>query len=186
MNESVYSPVNRALHWLTLGLLTAQFLTAWSVDLVSHAQEPLLIEPHRAIGMLLWLIVISRLVCRWVVGTPPAESTTPRWQVWSAHLTHIALYALLLIVPVLGYLYSEARALPDLFGVLHLPSIIAANKQLARQLRDLHGLGANLMLYLIGLHSAAALYHHYWMRDNVLHRMLPMIRPRSAATSELR
>lgn len=182
MNEGAYSPASRWLHWLTLILLAANYGTAWSTDLVSRTQEWLLIDPHRAIGLLLWCLVVARLICRWILGTPPAEPGMPRWQVWGAHLVHMALYALLLAVPVLGYLYADARALPDLFGSLHLPSFIPADRQLARELKQLHGLGANLLLGLIGLHAAAALHHHYWMRDGVLRRMLPL-RPSLARAS---
>ena len=177
MREQAYSPTSRWLHWLTLLFLTANYATAWSVDLLAHTEQWLLVDAHRTIGMLLWSMVLVRLIYRWIVGTPPAEPGLPRWQVWSAHATHWALYGLLLMVPVLGYLYADARALPDLFGTLHLPSFLTADRQIAGELRSLHALAADMLLGLIGLHAAAALFHHYWMRDGVLRRMLPL-RPR--------
>lgn len=175
MKHETYGRASRWLHWLTLLLLCVDFGTAWSVDLLPHAQDWLLVDPHRMVGMILWSLVVVRLAWRAIAGVPPAEPGAPAWQAWMAQMTHYALYILLLAVPVLGYLYADARALPDLFGQLHLPSFLPADRQLARSLRGLHGLGANLLLGLIGLHAMAALYHHYWLRDGVLTRMLPRL-----------
>ena len=180
MKNENYGRASRWLHWLTLLLLCLDFATAWSVDLLPRAQEWLMVDPHRTIGMALWFMVLLRLGWRWIAGVPAPEPAMPRWQAWSAKLTHVALYVLLLAVPVLGYLYADARALPDLFGAVPLPSVVGASRQLARTLRELHALGANLLLWLIGLHAAAALYHHYWVGDGVLRRMIPQLGSRAA------
>jgi cytochrome b561 len=86
---------------------------------------------------------------------------------------HVALYALMIGMPLAGWLMLSAAAKPiPLFG-LQLPALIGESKALADLIEEIHETGGTVGYYLIGLHAAAALFHHYVKRDNTLPRMLP-------------
>ncbi|HLY96193.1 MAG TPA: cytochrome b/b6 domain-containing protein, partial [Sideroxyarcus sp.] len=72
-----------------------------------------------------------------------------------------------------GWLLLSATGKPVPFFGLELPALIGENKDLAKTLKDIHEFVGTAGYYLIGLHAAAALYHHYIVRDNTLLRMLP-------------
>ena len=91
-----------------------------------------------------------------------------------AHLGHLALYGLMIAIPLSGWLMSSAKGFQTVyFGVLPIPDLLAKNPELGELLATLHG-GLNLLLVLTVLgHAAAALKHHFVDRDDVLRRMLP-------------
>jgi cytochrome b561 len=76
-------------------------------------------------------------------------------------------------MPILGWLTLGAQGKPIPFFGLQLPALTAADKDLGHTLEGIHETIGTLGYYLIGLHAAAALFHHYWTRDNTLRRMLP-------------
>jgi cytochrome b561 len=91
----------------------------------------------------------------------------------AAKLGHLALYALMIGMPLLGWLSLSAAGKPIPFFGLELPALTGANKEFAKQLKELHETIGTVGYYLIGLHVAAALYHHRIKRDNTMARMLP-------------
>ena len=98
----------------------------------------------------------------------------PGWQVLSANIVHIALYVFLVAVPLSGWLMSSALGFPVvLFGVLPLPDLIAANKATGELLKTVHQLLNYTMLAVVVLHVAAAIHHHFILRDRTLRRMFP-------------
>jgi cytochrome b561 len=92
-----------------------------------------------------------------------------------AHGGHGALYLLMVIIPLSGWLMSSAKDVPTVwFGVLPLPDLLARDKELGKQLTELHfALNISLML-LIAVHTTAALLHHLVLKDDILRRMLPV------------
>jgi cytochrome b561 len=90
-----------------------------------------------------------------------------------SHWVHAALYLLMMVLPLLGWLVLSAGGKPIPFFGLELPALIAENKANAKQIKELHETIATAGYFLIGLHAAAALFHHYWIGDNTLKRMLP-------------
>ena len=103
----------------------------------------------------------------------------PRWQRQAASVSHVLLYLLTLAVPLSGWLFSSASGFKVMyFTKLPLPDLVGKNKALAAQLHLAHE-GLNyFMLALVLLHIAAALRHHWVDRDDVLTRMLPLVKPR--------
>lgn len=87
---------------------------------------------------------------------------------------HIAPAALMIGLPVLGWLILSAKAATPLWGY-NLPPLMSPNASTAKWLKNLHELGATAGYFLIGAHAAAALFHHYVIRDNTLARILPGI-----------
>ena len=90
-----------------------------------------------------------------------------------AKLAHLALYGLMIGLPLLGWLTLSAAGKPIPFFGLELPALLSPDKNLAGDIKEIHETVAELGYWLIGLHAAAALFHHYVRRDDVLRRMLP-------------
>jgi len=114
-----------------------------------------------------------RIAVRLTGTTPDIQPAPAKWQDLSAKLLHLALYVLMIGMPVTGWLLLSASGKVIPFFGLELPALIGANKDLASQLKEVHEFVGTTGYYLIGLHAAAALYHHYIKRDNTLTRMLP-------------
>jgi cytochrome b561 len=98
----------------------------------------------------------------------------PQAMRFAAQWSEYALYALLLIQPILGLLQTNSRGdRVDLFFLGQLPALIGTDRPLAKQLLEVHVTVGLLLLGLIALHAGAALYHHFWRRDDTLEAMLP-------------
>ena len=125
------------------------------------------------LGLSVFVLVWVRLAVRLRGSTPPISPAPPGWQMLVAHLSELAIYLFMIAMPLLGWLIlsAENKAVP-FFG-LQLPALIGENKDLAKQLEEVHELIGNVGYFLIGIHAAAALVHHYVQRDNALARMLP-------------
>jgi cytochrome b561 len=164
-----------AIHWLTLLLLVGVYAT---IELKgafakgSDARE-LMKHWHAMLGLAVFGLVLLRLPLRLALPSPPITPAPPPWQRWLAIAMHGALYALLIVLPVLGWLTLSAKGAPVPFFGLELPALIGPDRGLARTLEDLHETIGTLGYWLIGLHAAAALSHHYLVRDDTLHRMWP-------------
>ncbi len=128
---------------------------------------------HFMVGMLIFLLVALRLGARLSGPTPAILPEPPSWMQIAANLLHFGLYLLMIVMPLTGWLLLSAtgKAIP-FFGV-ELPALVGENKDLAGPLKEIHEFIGNAGFFLIGLHVAAALYHHYVVRDNTLIRMLP-------------
>jgi cytochrome b561 len=164
-----------ALHWLALVLLAALFATAWGRSLAEDAATAgLLLALHRACGVLLWMLTVARIAWRLTSGAAPSPSPPlPRPQRLAAAATQYALYALLIVQPILGLAHSLFRGKPFDLLVVTVPALVPRDADLSHRLHKLHEQAAWLMLALIGLHAGAALFHRFALRDHVLQSMLP-------------
>ena len=127
---------------------------------------------HESFGVTVFMLALIRLVYRRLHPPPPLPPDTPALVRLGAHVTHIALYALLLLMPVIGFLATNAWGFPlSVFGVLPLPSPIAKNEALAEWLSFFHWCGAITIILLIGGHLAGVVYHTFVRRDGLLKRM---------------
>jgi cytochrome b561 len=181
-NLRVFDPAMRFLHWLTLFLVAAIFVLAYSIDFASSGEEAVArTQLHRSFGVTLWVLTLGRLVWRQFARFPNLPADMPGPMRLGAQLSEYALYALLLIQPILGFLQTSARGdRVDLFFLGQLPALIGKDRPLARQLHEMHEMGGLLLLGLIALHATAALYHHFWRRDDTLAAMLPRAMVRHA------
>jgi len=164
----------RLLHWTTAVLIL--FMIPLGLVITNDWGGPLqdwLYDLHRSIGAALIPIVLLRLLARW--ARPPADlpRDIPSLQRLAARVTHVGLYVLLLLQPLVGWMATSAfRAPIPVFGWFELPPICPENRAVSEQLFLAHaGLGAALCA-LVGAHIAAALYHHFVRRDRVLMRMI--------------
>ena len=169
-----FDPLIRSLHWLTVFLVAAAFVLALSIDLAPSKAAGAVIQLHRSIGVTVWLVTLIRFVWRQFSRFPNWPAGMPQLMRFAAHWSEYALYALLLIQPILGLLHTNAHGdRVNLFFLGQLPALIGQDRPLARQLLEVHEIVGLLLLGLIAVHASAALYHHLWRRDDTLAAMLP-------------
>ncbi|WP_434601251.1 cytochrome b [Pseudomonas sp. Z4-7] len=168
-----FAPLARLLHWLmALMIIAMLFIGAGMVASVSERHEWLL-QLHKPLGIAILLLVIVRLVVRFTRRTPPLPADLPGWQVLAAKASHVLLYALMLILPLLGWSMISAAGDPVMLSEsLRLPSILPADAQTFAWLRKAHGYLAYLLFLTVLVHLAAALFHGWVRRDEVLGSML--------------
>ncbi len=129
---------------------------------------------HKAIGITVLALTIGRIGWRLGHAPPPLPPGTPSWERMAAKVSHILFYVLLLLVPLTGWaMASGAKRYPlDWFGLFPIPylPISPSAAHLGHELHEVVGFG---MAGLVALHIAAALRHHFLLRDGVFLRMLP-------------
>jgi cytochrome b561 len=174
-----YTPLAIALHWLLALVIAGLFAVGvYMADLPFSPLRLKLYNWHKWAGVCFLALSVLRLLWR-LTHRPPALSQTvllgmPGWQVRAHHAVQHLMYLLFFAVPLIGWAYSSAAGFPIvLFGQLPLPDLLAPDKELAALIKPLHALFAFTLLGLAGLHTAAALKHHWIDRDGLLNRMLP-------------
>lgn len=169
-----YSCIAIALHWTTAVLVL--FMIAAGIAMLRIPEgdtQNLLFNLHRSVGVLLFPLVLVRLIYRWNNPPPPLPDDLAPLQKLAAHLTHYALYGLLLLNPLLGWWATSAYgAAVNVFWLFELPPIVAQNKPLSETLLAVHATVGFLITLLVGMHIGAALFHHFVRRDRILLRML--------------
>ena len=170
-----YTLTAQAFHWITAALMFAVLPIAWvmvSMPRTSASREPLF-DLHRSIGLTILAIVIVRLLWRATHQAPPLHPL-PRLEAAAAWLSHWLLYAVLVGMPVTGYLLTAAGGRGvKYFWLLELPGL-PRNDALRQTAAWLHvAIGQWAVYVLIVLHIAATVWHVAVRRDGVLERMLP-------------
>ena len=170
-----YGSLSIGLHWLMLLLFIAVYGCIELRGFYPKGSDPreALKTWHSMLGMLVFVFVWLRLVARLSGPTPGIRPEPSGLQQLSAKLMHLALYAFMIAMPLIGWLLLSASGKPVPFFGLELPALIGKSKDLASQIKQIHEFLGTAGYYLIGLHAAAALYHHYIKTDNTLTRMLP-------------
>jgi cytochrome b561 len=169
-----YSRQARWFHWLAFiaGALAYFFINLRGVFPRGSAAARVPMQGHILFGVAVLAIVLPRLLHRLRNAPPPAPAIAP-WEALLSRLTHFALYAFLLVQPVLGlFTVWSGGPLKVPFTTLQVPSPIAPNHALHEQLGALHENIGTIFYYVIGLHIAAALWHHFFRHDTTLRRML--------------
>jgi len=174
-SASRYGSLAVGMHWLMLLLFIGVYACIELRELYPKGSDPreALKSWHAMLGMLVFMLVWVRLAARLSGPTPGIQPVPPIWQQLLATLLHLALYALMIVMPLSGWLLLSASGKPIPFFGLDLPALTGENKEFAKTIKEVHETIGTAGYYLIGLHAAAALYHHYFMRDNTLVRMLP-------------
>ena len=167
-----FSPAARWLHWTMAPLILAMvFVGVGMVATVSSAHNTL-IAIHKPLGIALLALVLVRVGVRVRRGSPPLPEDMPALQRIAAKLSHLALYALMTAMPLIGWAMLSAAGNPvTLFGALHLPAIVPQDVRLFALLRALHSWFALALFAAVLLHLAAALFHGLIRRDGVFSSM---------------
>lgn len=180
-----WSRAQRRLHWGTVLGVALAFVLAWvmvAVPLRALLVKFLLYQLHKTLGLLVLLATLVRLPVRLRQGRPAWDPTLPPWQRYVAGRVHLTLYALLLVVPVLGY-FTAATApaqVPTLFlGIIPVPHLVGTSTAAFAQLRPLHRALAILLVVLASGHALAAVLHHQLGRRTLV-AMARGVEPSSA------
>jgi cytochrome b561 len=171
-----YGAVARLLHWLVALLIVFVFALGLSVDAFPHEWEDGIVLIHKDAGVAIVVLALLRLAWRQAVP-PPAAVGEGTVAARLAFLGHVALYVLMVAVPVIGIALSVLRGQGFDFGLFSIPPLMEANRPLARSVKEVHELAAWALVLLAGAHALVALFHHYVLKDGVLMRMMP---PRTA------
>jgi cytochrome b561 len=164
------------LHWLVLILVVAAYaciLLRTNFERGSDIREGLKAW-HFMLGLSVLAATFLRIGLRAMVWkTPPITPPPPRMLHLPSIAAHLAIYAWLIAMPIAGWTILSAEGNPIPFWGLNLPPLTSPDKVLADQVKELHETSGTIGYFLLGLHAAAALFHHYFMKDDTLRRMLP-------------
>ena len=167
-----YGALAKSLHWLMAVLFLGMFTVAYiMINLGKSDFRYSLYDLHKATGLLLFALVSIRLMWRLVNVEPPLPRTMPLWQRRAAHLNIILLYVLMFVMPITGFLTSTLGGHDVTFYHLFTISALADNKEASEFFSYAHEIFSILLIVSFTLHVTAALYHHYFLKDNVLRRM---------------
>ena len=163
-----------ALHWLTALLFVAAYATMEFREALPKGSMPreAMKSWHYTVGLSILALAWVRLLFR-VLTRGRGHDPASRWQAAASGIAHIALYAMMIVLPLIGWMIVSAEGHSVSYFGVDLPPLIGANDRLADQFEDLHELIARAGYGLIGIHTLAALVHHYVLRDSTLARMLP-------------
>ncbi len=169
-----YGSVAQSLHWLIFALFVAIVTLALIMtDMAPSPDKWELYGLHKSLGMIVLLLALLRLSWRMVNPTPEMAATLKPWEKKAARAAHWLLYVLMFGMPLTGYIMSMGGGHGvSVFGVV-LPNLIGENKPLAGIAHELHEMGEWAIYGLVGVHAAAALRHHFILKDDTLRKMLP-------------
>ena len=187
MKREDYTAAAKVLHWLIAVLILAMFPLAWTMGDFSGIQKFKLYNLHKSIGITILALMTLRLFWRSFHAAPALPGSVPKRERIAAHLGHLALYAALFLMPLSGWAMISASDKPSvLFGTTAFPLIPWLSelrpdekKTYADIFKGIHEFTANVLLFLIVIHVAAALRHAFVLRDGIMSRMLPRFGRRS-------
>jgi cytochrome b561 len=190
--RSTYSIVAISLHWLIAALIFANIGLAWYFNTLKGPDEVAPLALHKSIGITVLLLTLLRIGWRFTSRPPPLPATMKRWEAWGARASHFVFYLLMLGLPLSGWAMVSASRLIKLhptvlYGVIPWPAIPYPGMDSDRlhDVRHLMGTTHLLLGYLayatIAIHVLAALKHWLIDRDDVMARMIPLLRGKGAA-----
>jgi cytochrome b561 len=167
-----FPAASRVLHWMMAPMVVAMLFIGVGMAASVSPRYDLLVSIHRPLGIAILVLCVIRIVNRRINPPPQLPDALPSLQRFAAKASHIALYALMLIMPLVGWgMLSAARYPIVLVGPLRLPPILPHDLTLYARLRELHtGLGYLLFAVFL-VHFGAALFHGLIRRDGVFASM---------------
>jgi cytochrome b561 len=184
-NGMRFTVLQRSLHWLMAACILAMlFIGVGMVSTIMPKYVPLL-ATHKTLGITILVLALIRLGVRARYGAPALPADLPEPMKLAAHLSHYALYALMIGMPLIGWAMMSAGAYPVvLYGNIRLPAILPQSDELHALLWNAHFYLAFAFFALVLLHLAAALFHALVRRDGVFESMAPVPSRDEAAPAE--
>ena len=170
-----YGPLAQALHWITAIVVLVAFIygPGGSEQRVYSAARDFDRQLHETLGLTVTALVLARLAWR-AVASPPLTPSVPRWMEVTAKLVQRSLYVLMLMLPATAIAGAWLEGHPlTLLGAIDIGSPIAEFHRVGAAIAWLHTWLGDAIMWLAGAHAAAALYHHFVLKDGVLASMLP-------------
>ena len=181
-----WGAVAKFFHWSIALLVIGLVIVGLIMDEMRNSPDKITVYAiHKSVGLTVLVLALLRLVWRFVDPRPPYPPSIPSWQRQASDLTHGLLYALLIYMPITGWLFNSAANFPlQWFWLFKVPALSGPDAGMKELARDLHGLGFYALAALFTLHVGAALRHHFVDRDPTLARMVPGLRAPSSPSEE--
>jgi cytochrome b561 len=175
------------LHWATGLLVLALFASAWLHALAEVRQSdftPVLLQIHRSFGVTIWVVTALRLAWRLTnASLPPFPTQMTKLHRATVKSSEYGLYALLLSQPATGLLTTLFGGRPFALFLWQFPPLVPRDEMLRAAFHLSHELGAWALAVLAVSHAAAALFHHFVLRDDVLECMAPVMQRHAPSRS---
>jgi cytochrome b561 len=173
-----YTSLARLFHWTTALFVVTMipagiYMTMRAAETSFDATTGLIYDSHKLGGFIVFWIAVARVGYRLASGGLPPEASLTEGQRTASFLVHTALYGLIILVPLTGWLGVSAFPAVSIFGLFELPRLLGTNPDLAKQIFQVHKLMAIALGVLVLVHVGAALYHALVRRDGVFQRMWP-------------
>jgi cytochrome b561 len=173
-----YGIVAILFHWsmavLVIGLAALGLYMVTLPDAGFNTKKITLILYHKELGLLALYLLVARWAWRITQLLPQLVEHLPDWQKIAARFVHLSFYALMLALPITGWLMSSAAGIPvTFFGLFTLPDLVYRNDNLMQRFIEIHKWLGYSLLSFIFIHVGAALRHHFLFKDDTLRRMLP-------------
>lgn len=179
-----WTRAQRRLHWWTAVLILLAFPLGWlmvGVPLSQLLAKFLLYQLHKTLGILVFALAVVRLLVRVRRGRPRCDSDIPGWQRGTAEAVHVLLYALIFVVPLLGYLTAATAParIPTLFlGLIPVPHLVGPDPIWFPVLRQVHRNLAVLLVVLASGHALMSVHHHMRGRETLIRMWRQDAKPR--------
>ena len=175
-NEHRYGAIAQLFHWVIVALIVTQFVLAIRAESLPRGMKLLnTLALHKSIGMTVLMLAVLRLIWRWMNPIPADPPGMPGWQQVASRISHLALYAMIFVIPLVGWIASSARNFSvSWFGFFTWPNLVEPSEAAFEFFQGTHAVLAWTLFAVALLHIAAALKHHFIDKDDVLRRMLPV------------
>ena len=171
--KAAYAPAAIALHWMVFLLVVAVGWLGLLHDSWPRTTQAYWINIHAMLGLLMFALVLARIAWRMQHPAPPLPADVGAFSRRVSHPAHMLLYALLIVIPILGVITFVFHGRVFDFGLFQLDLHVPRNRAIFHTTEDWHGYLAYGLFGLAGVHALAALWHHFIRRDGVLRRMWP-------------
>jgi cytochrome b561/polyisoprenoid-binding protein YceI len=180
LSSTHYTNTAKILHWTIAAAIVLQFVLAKLADLAGDedlaVRELALLANHKSVGITILALALFRLVWRAKNPPPALPATMPAWQVRASHFSHWALYGLIIVIPITGWLMSSASAYSvSWFNLFQLPDFVAPDPDLKNTLKEVHETLGKILALIALVHIGAALKHAMFDKDGVLNRMVSTV-----------
>jgi len=180
-----FTPLQRTLHWVMAVCIFAMLFIGVGMVSTVMPKYLTLVAIHKPLGILILILALIRLVVRLRYGAPPLPLDLPEPMKLAAYLSHYALYALMIAMPLIGWAMLSAAEYPVvIWPGIWLPQILPLDPSLHTLLWNAHFYLAFLFFALILMHLAAALFHALVRRDGVFDAMGPRLTHDQIAPAE--
>lgn len=171
-NSDAYGIIAKATHWIIFILVSIMLVMGFLMDNISDKTlRGNTIYLHKLLGLFILFLMLWRLCWALLNVKPSLPLDTPTWQIVAARLVHFSLYALLILMPCVGWVSSVAAGRPPHVGNITFNLPIAPNTHLRDIGFQIHNFLSFCIIAFLALHIFAALYHYFIKKDKILQRM---------------
>lgn len=171
---TAYGSVAKFFHWLIFLLLFFMIIFGYFLDDIPKDYQPFAYNIHKLTGLLILTLMVLRALWAMFNVKPILPMKTRTWERWAERMVHMLLYAVIIAMPLAGWIGSSAAGRPPHLGNYKLLLPVPQSKPLVESSFSVHNTLAIIIIVLFCVHVAAALFHHFIRKDDVLRRMLPV------------